>query len=64
MTVRSSRKLGELLVDQRILSRDVLEELLREETESGRPLAKILVDGGHVREEDVLKAVSSRVKIP
>ncbi len=64
MTVRSSRKLGELLVDQRVLPRDVLEDLLRVEADSGRPLAKLLVERGHVREEDVLRAVASRVDVP
>lgn len=63
MTVRSSRKLGELLVDQRVLPRDVLEELLEIEADSGRPLAKLLVERGHVREEDVLRAVASRVDV-
>ena len=56
-----SRKLGELLVDGRLLSRDVLERLLNEERETGRPLARLLVEGKHVREEDVLKAVAERV---
>ncbi len=56
-----SRKLGELLVDGRLLSRDVLEHLLNEEKSTGRPLARLLVEGKHVREEDVLRAVAERV---
>jgi len=56
-----SRKLGELLVDGRLLSRDVLERLLNEEQSTGRPLARLLVEGKHVREEDVLRAVAERV---
>ncbi len=59
-----SRKLGEILVDGRVLSRDVLEQLLDEEQKTGKPLARLLVDGGHVREEDVLKAVAERARLP
>lgn len=57
----ASRKLGELLVDRRLLSKDVLETLLDKESVTGVPIAKLLIDGGHVREEDLLKAVADRV---
>ena len=57
----ASRKIGELLVDQRLLSRDDLEYLLPREAESGIPLAKLLVDEGYVREEDLLRTVAGRV---
>lgn len=62
--IRASRKLGELLVDGRLLSRDALETLLEEEEATGRPLASLLVDGEYVREEDVLQAVAQRVAMP
>ena len=57
----ASRKLGELLVDQRLLSRDDLEFLLPREDESGIPLAKLLVDEQYVREEDLLRTVADRI---
>jgi twitching motility protein PilT len=57
----ASRRLGELLVDRRLLSKDSLEGLLEKETSTGIPIAKLLIDGGHVREEDLLKAVAERV---
>ncbi len=57
----ASRKLGELLVDQRLLSRDDLEFLIPREDESGIPLAKLLVDEGYVREEDLLRTVAGRI---
>ena len=57
----ASRRLGELLVDRRLLSKDVLEGLLDQEGATGVPIAKLLIDGGHVREEDLLKAVADRV---
>ncbi len=60
----ASRRLGELLVDRRLLSKDVLETLLDNEATTGVPVAKLLIDGGHVREEDLLRAVADRVGMP
>lgn len=57
----ASRKLGELLVDRRLLSKDSLETVLVKEETTGIPLAKILTDDGLVREEDLLKTVAERV---
>lgn len=57
------RQLGQLLVDERLLSKDVLEEQLAFAADRGQHLAKVLVDNGQVREEDILRAVSSRVGI-
>lgn len=60
----ASRRLGELLVDRRLLSKDVLETLLDKEATTGVPIAKLLIDGGHVREEDLLRSVADRVGMP
>ena len=57
----ASKKLGELLVDRRLISKDVLATLLDKETQTGTPLAKLLTDDGHVREEDLLRTVAGRV---
>jgi twitching motility protein PilT len=57
----ASRKLGELLVDRRLVSKDTLEQLLVRETEVGVPVARLLVEEGHVREEDLLRAIADRV---
>ncbi len=57
----ASRKLGELLVDRHLLSKDVLETVLAKEQTTGTPMAKILTDDGLVREEDLLKTVAARV---
>ncbi len=59
----ASRKLGELLVDRRLVSKDALEGLLIQETETGMPLARLLVDGGHVQEADLLKTISERINM-
>jgi len=57
----ASKKLGDLLVDRHLVSKDVLETLLSKEEATGTPLAKLLTDGGHVREEDLLRTVAERV---
>ncbi len=57
----ASRKLGELLVDRHLLSKDVLEVMLDREEATGKPLAKLLTDEGIVREEDLLQTVAERV---
>ena len=60
----ASRKLGELLVDRRLIGKDALETVLNKEAETGIPLAKLLTDDGHVREEDLLRTVAERVSMP
>ncbi len=57
----ASRKLGELLVDRHLVSKDVLEHLLAQERETGVPVARLMVDDGHVREEDLLRTIAERV---
>jgi len=59
----ASRKLGELLVDRRLVSKDTLEQLLVREAEIGVPVARLLVEEGHVREEDLLRAIAERVNM-
>jgi twitching motility protein PilT len=51
--INASRRLGELLVDRKVLSRDALEDALLREALEGRPLARLLVDDGLVGPGDV-----------
>ncbi len=60
---RVSRQLGEALVNRRLLSRDVLEDLLIEESRGGIPLAKTLVTSGHVSDADLLMVVAEQLGI-
>ena len=56
----ASRRLGELLVERKVLSRETLEScLLREEAE-GVPLAAVLVGGGLVGEKDLVAAIAAQ----
>ncbi len=45
----ASRKIGEFLVNRKVLSKDDLEYALRKEADSGVPLAKILGGRGSRR---------------
>ena len=56
-----SRAVGELLVARKVLSRDVLEELLAREMKSGVSFAELAVAEGMVGERDVVAAVATRL---
>lgn len=60
---RIARQLGQLLVDNRLMTKDDLEHQLRRADEIGVPLAALLVSDGQVREEDILRVVSGRLGI-
>ena len=62
--VPSSKAIGEFLVARKVLSRDVLEQALRHEAETGVPLAKILSAEGMVAERDLVAAVADQLGIP
>ncbi|MBW3537830.1 MAG: PilT/PilU family type 4a pilus ATPase [Actinobacteria bacterium] len=54
-----SRKLGEALVERKVLSRDVLEELLDRESNEGVSLPKMLRAENHVGEKDMVAALAA-----
>src|SRR3954452_813605 len=60
----SSRRLGEFLVERKVLSRDDLEHALVIEAEDGIPLAKILVSESLVGERDLVAAIAHQMGIP
>src|SRR4051812_30280700 len=60
----SSRRLGEFLVARRVLSRDVLDELLAREKAEGTHLSTLLVEGRIVSEQDLTAAVASELGVP
>ncbi len=57
----ASRRLGEFLVERKVLSRDVLEQMLDRETSEGVPLSKLLINEGLVGEKDLVAAVAHQV---
>jgi len=60
----SSRRLGEFLVARRVLSRDVLDELLAREAAEGVHLSNLLVLDEIVSEQDLMAAVASELGVP
>jgi twitching motility protein PilT len=59
-----SRRLGEFLVDRKVLSRDDLEGMLDRETREGTPLPRLLAADGVVSEKDLMAAVAHQVGMP
>jgi twitching motility protein PilT len=55
-----SRAVGELLVERKVLSRDVLEELLVREVGGGGSFAELVVLEGRVSERDLVAALAAR----
>jgi twitching motility protein PilT len=55
-----SRRLGELLVERKVLSREVLEACLQREAAGGGPLPALLVGEGLVGEKDLVAAIAAQ----
>ena len=62
--IAASRVVGEFLVSRKVLSRDVLEEALVREAETGIPLTKLLASEGMVGERDLIAAIGAHLGIP
>ena len=59
----SVKPLGEVLVDERLISREQLSAALERQRETGRPLGKILLEMGAVDEEALLEAVARQLNL-
>ncbi len=57
-------RLGEILIERRLLSEDDLERALELQRERGDKLGKILVDLGFVAHREVLSALSAQLDVP
>src|SRR3954467_6785945 len=57
-------RLGEILVQQQLLTQDKLQLALGLQKRSGRKLGRILIDGGHVSEEQIGGALARQLQIP
>ena len=58
MALVASRRLGEFLVERKVLSRSTLEEMLEREEREGTSLARLLVSEHVVAEKDIVAAVA------
>jgi MSHA biogenesis protein MshE len=57
-------RLGELLVQQKLISEDQLKQALEEQKKSGRKLGRVLIDGKFVTEEGIALALSAQLCLP
>jgi MSHA biogenesis protein MshE len=57
-------RLGDLLVQQKLISQDQLKFGLEQQKRSGRKLGRVLVDNGFVTEEHISEALAKQLNIP
>jgi len=57
-------RLGDLLVQQKIISQDQLQFALEQQKRSGRKLGRVLVDNAFVTEENISEALAKQLDIP
>jgi MSHA biogenesis protein MshE len=57
-------RLGDLLVEHKLISEGQLMAALDEQKKSGRKLGRVLMENGYVKEDDVLNLLSQQLKVP
>ena len=57
-------RLGDLLVEHKLISEGQLSEALSEQKKSGHKLGRVLVENGYVKEDDVLNLLSRQLSVP
>ncbi|MDM4767784.1 GspE/PulE family protein [Pelomonas sp. SE-A7] len=57
-------RLGDLLVQQALISADQLTEALASQRTSGRKLGRVIIDSGWVTEEQIAQALGKQLRIP
>src|SRR5881394_2243819 len=60
----ASRRLGEFLIERKVLSREDLEQALVLAAQEQAPLAKVLMTKGLVGEADLVAAVANQMGVP
>ncbi|MEX2524893.1 MAG: GspE/PulE family protein [Gammaproteobacteria bacterium] len=64
MVARKKIRIGDLLVENKLISQQQLEEALADQKKSGRKLGKILIENGYIEENRMLEVLSEQLKIP
>lgn len=64
MVQRKKIRLGDLLIDAKVISQAQLEEALADQKKTGRKLGQVLIENGFATEESILEALSEQLKIP
>ena len=57
MAIQRRMRLGDILVNQNVLSSEVLDEVLQKQKGSGKKIGEVLVDGGYITEEEIAQAL-------
>jgi len=57
-------RLGDLLVEHKLISEGQLSAALDEQKKSGHKLGRVLVENGYVKEDDVLNLLSRQLSVP
>ncbi len=63
-SMRKKVRIGELLVENRIISQQQLDAALGEQQRSGRKLGRILVDSAYITEDALLTFLSQQLNLP
>ncbi len=64
MNPRKKIRLGDLLIDHKLISQAQLEQALSEQKSSGQKLGRVLIAEGYLTENQILDALSEQLKIP
>lgn len=62
--MRKERLLGELLLTQKLISEKQLTDALRKQEKNGRPLGRILIDMGVIKEESLVAILAHQAGVP
>ncbi len=61
---RKRIRLGDLLVENNVISQQQLEDALEKQKTSGLKLGRVLTEGGYVSEDEMLRFLSAQLKVP
>jgi MSHA biogenesis protein MshE len=61
---RQKIRIGDLLVQNKVISEEQLEQALAEQKRSGHKLGRVLVQQGFISEDDLLEFLANQLKIP
>mgnify|MGYP001627171107 FL=1 len=64
MPVNEKKKIGELLLEAGIITRQQLEEALQIQKKTGKKIGEILVEKGYVTEDEILEVLEFQLGIP
>ena len=64
MNTRRKIRLGDLLVQQKLISEDQLKQALADQKKTGHKLGRVLIENGFVEEDEILRTLSEQLGIP